>query len=254
VTRRERLEAKVEKRGEWAGKARARSDARFDAARAIGDRIPMGQPILVGHHSERHARRDIARIDANMSKGVEEYKLAEHHASKARGLAVQLERTIFDDDPDAIERLEARIAAREANAKQANEINKAWRKGGIEAVRAVAGDKVAEVCAQTMKTAPWLKSPLSATGARAAIRADRERIEAIKVKQARAEKAEAAPAGVLVESLGSSADDEYVRVTFPDKPARDVLAALRAAGFRWGGGSWVGKRAALPAEVQNGNS
>jgi hypothetical protein len=246
TTRRERLERKVEKRGEWAGKARVRSDERFDAARKIGDQIPMGQPILVGHHSERHARRDIARIDANMSKGVEQHKLAQHHESKARGLEHQLERTIFDDDPDAIERLETRIAAREASAAQATAINKAWRKGGVEAVRAVAGDKFAETCAKTMAMAPWLKSPLSTTGSRAAIRTDKERIEAIKTKRARAEKAEAAPGGVFVEAVG----EHYVRVTFPDKPAREVLESLRAVGFRWDGGSWVGQRVALPEGIE----
>lgn len=247
MTRRERLEAKLEKRGEWAGKARARSDARFNTARKIGSQIPMGQPILVGHHSERHARRDAERIETNMSKGVEQHKLAEHHESKARGLEIQLDRTIFDDDPDAIERLEARIAARKKEAARATEINKAWRKGGVEAVRAIAGDKFAETCAKTMAMAPWLKSPLTTTGTRAAIRGDKERIEAIKVKRARAEKADAAPGGVLVEAIGET----YVRVTFPDKPAREVLQALRAAGFRWGGGSWVGEKARLPAEVQS---
>ena len=33
---------------------------------------------------------------------LREHKLAEHHDSKRRGLAIQLDRTIFDDDPDAI--------------------------------------------------------------------------------------------------------------------------------------------------------
>lgn len=250
ATRRERLEAKLEKRGEWEDKARARSSAAFGRASAISSQIPFGQPILVGHHSERKARRDAERIHAGMDKGVEEHRLAEHHASKARGLEVQLDRTIFDDDPDAIERLEARIKAREESAAQCAAVNKAWRKGGAEAVRAQFGEKLAATVESTMKMAPWLKTPLSNTNVRAAIRGDKERIEQIKIKQARAAAAEAAPAGVLVEPLGSASSDEYVRVTFPEKPAREVLDALRAAGYRWGQGSWVGKRAALPECVQ----
>lgn len=43
--------------------------------------------------------------------------------------------------------------------------------------------------------------------------------------------------------------NEYVRVTFPEKPDREVLDSLRAAGFRWGAGSWVGRRDAVPASV-----
>jgi hypothetical protein len=245
-TRRERLEAKLDKRAEWSDKAKERSAARFDSAHKLADRIPLGQPILVGHHSERRARSDAAKIHGNMSKGVEEHKLAEHHESKARGLAIALDRTIYDDDVDAIERLEERIAQRESDAARCTAVNKAWRKGGIEAVRALHGDKFAEVCASTMKMAPWLKSPLSTTGTRAAIRTDRERIETIKTKRARAEQAEAAPEGLLVESLPNS---DYVRVTFPEKPARDVLEALRGAGFAWRSGSWVGKREALPSCV-----
>jgi hypothetical protein len=34
-----------------------------DAVHRIADNIPFGQPILVGHHSERHARKDAERIE-----------------------------------------------------------------------------------------------------------------------------------------------------------------------------------------------
>lgn len=76
----------------------------------------------------------------------------------------------------------------------------------------------------------------------ARIRADRERIEQIKARNARTEEAKAA-GGVVIEG------NDWVRVTFADKPARAILDSLKAAGFRWGGGSWIGERAKLPAEV-----
>ena len=56
--------------------------------------------------------------------------------------------------------------------------------------------------------------------------------------------AEAAPSGVVIEGTG-----EWVRVTFAEKPAREVLDALRATGFRWDGGSWVGERSKLPEAI-----
>ena len=37
---------------------------------AIAEHIPFGQPILVGHHSEKHARRDAKRIDDGMRKSI----------------------------------------------------------------------------------------------------------------------------------------------------------------------------------------
>jgi hypothetical protein len=49
----------------------------------IASRIPLGQPILVGHHSERHARADIARIDAGMRRPVDEGRTAQHLSEAA---------------------------------------------------------------------------------------------------------------------------------------------------------------------------
>jgi hypothetical protein len=246
MTRRERLERKVEKRGEWAGKAVARSNAAYEGVRRIASAIPFGQPILVGHHSERHARRDADRIHRGMDRSVAESKLAEHHESKARGLAIALERSIFDDDPDAIERLEAKAKACDASAEQCNAINRAWRKGGRAAVAAAFSEGIAAQAEKLCAQFSWLarKGPMEATSDRAEARRCRERVKAIRAKQARAEQAEAA-GGVVI-----AGSDTWVRVTFSEKPAREVLNALRASGYRWGDGSWQGPRSKLPEEVQ----
>lgn len=250
MTRRERLERKLEKRDEWAGKARDRSEQRFGTASRIADAIPFGQPILVGHHSERHARRDQARIHSNMDKGVEEARLASHHASKADGIERMLDRSIFDDDPDAIEALEARIASQEEANTRAKTINKLWKKGGPDAVRA-AGLMSEPLIVETLRTmalCSWIRTPLSTDTA--CIRKDRERIARIKQRRERAEKAEAA-GGVLVETIGTTEFDRktYARVTFPEKPAREILEALRSAGFSWNNGCWVGELEKVPACV-----
>lgn len=223
MTRRDRLAAKAERRREWAGKAEARSGARFDAAHRLAHQIPFGQPILVGHHSERSARRDAERIDRDMTKGVEEYRLAEHHRGAAAGLEAQLERSVFTDDPDAVERLEERIREKEEKAERYAAINKAWRKGGADAVRAsgLASEALCATMAETMRLCPWLGVPLDTGGLRAAIRRDKERIEQVRTAQERRERAEAAPSGVLVEG------DAWVLVTFPEKPGPDVLDARR---------------------------
>lgn len=244
MTRRERLERKVERRREWADKAAARSDARFASVRRLADSIPLGQPILVGHHSERRARKDADRIHTGMGKAVELAKLADSHEAKATGLEAQLERSVFSDDADAIEQLERRIKEHEETAAKINAVNRAWRKGGRDEVARLFGDRLADTAAETMKQCPWLRSPLDATSDRAAIRRDRERIEQIKRESAKRAEAEAAPGGVVVKQAG-----DFAVVTFAEKPERDVLDALRAAGFRWGAGSWVGDKAKLPVCV-----
>lgn len=244
MSRRSRLERKVQKRQEWAAKADARSDARLAAADRIASVIPLGQPILVGHHSERHHRRDLERIDTNMRKGIEESKLADHHRSAGAGLADQLERSVFSDDDDAVQQLEARIAERVARVERCKAINRAIKAGGHVDPPLTAAE-VAELA--SIARAFNLERPgypgYVFTNLSGNIRRDRQRITEIQQQQQRSRAAAEAPAGVLIEGNG------YVRVTFADKPPRATLEALKAAGFRWSGGGWVGERAKIPPEV-----
>ena len=79
----ERAKAKAERYGEWADKARQRSDEAFERSNNAVAGIPLGQPILVGHHSEGMHRAAIKKSWAAMDKSVEESKKAEAHESKA---------------------------------------------------------------------------------------------------------------------------------------------------------------------------
>jgi hypothetical protein len=45
--------------------------------------IPMGQPILAGHHSERRHRKDLARADAHARAGLEAVRAGEYHQGRA---------------------------------------------------------------------------------------------------------------------------------------------------------------------------
>ncbi len=249
MTRRERLEAKLERRRAWAEKAKARSDRRFNVARRIADGIPLGQPLLVGHHSEAHARRDAERITANMSKGVEEGKLAQHHEAKAGGLADQLDRSVFSDDADAIEQIEARIADHEAKRDRMKRVNALYKKGDAAGLETL-GLNLEELRARVATVGlSWVKAPYESyqlTNLGARIRSDRERVEQIKARHSRSAQAEQA-GGVLIEAKPEW--NGYCRVTFAEKPERAVLEALKAAGFRWAAGHWTGRRDSLPAGI-----
>jgi hypothetical protein len=129
MTRRERMERRVERRLDWAesrDKKVTAADARFHA---IADGIPWGQPILVGHHSEKHARHDIARIDSALHAAAESSAMAQHHREKADGIEHQLETSIYSDDPDAIEQLQAKLAGLETRRLRMKTINAEIRKG-----------------------------------------------------------------------------------------------------------------------------
>lgn len=112
-----------------------RENRERDTARAvayvdsIAEGIPLGQPILVGHHSERHARRDAKRIESGMRRAVENWGKAEYwrgrvpavlaHADyreapgvrsrRIKGLAAELRKV--DERLAAIERIAGRWRA-----------------------------------------------------------------------------------------------------------------------------------------------
>ncbi len=245
-TRRERLERRAERRRQWAGRASHKSAAGFESARRIADAIPFGQPILVGHHSERHARRDQERIENGMRKGCEMATKAKDHLSKADGIEAALERAVFDDDPDAIERLEERIAKLTAKRDLMKAANAWWKKhatmAGFEGVTPERAARMDDDIRASWDKRPW--PPYSLTNIGARIRTDQKRIEQVRARQARLEKAE--EAGVLVEDAGEG----YVRVTFPEFPGREIIQGLKAAGFWWSNPSWAGKAENLPEGVR----
>lgn len=238
MTRRERLERKVEQRQEWAAGRRGKAAERFAQADPYrGDVAFNTQP---GHIPER------ARVIRATEKGFEHAEMAAHHESKAAGLAAQLDRSVFSDDVDAIVQLEARIAEHEAQRERMKTVNRLWKKGDAAGLAALGVDLDA-LRRRLVEAGPYFGSrphlpyELSNLGGR--IAADRERIAAIQARQERTQRAEAAAGGVVIEG------DTWVRVTFAEKPSRGILDALKAAGFRWGGGSWVGERAKLPEGV-----
>ncbi|MFJ5142654.1 DUF3560 domain-containing protein [Streptomyces sp. NPDC088707] len=85
--REERAADRAERFSDRADLAAGASTAAFAEARRIGSAIPFGQPILVGHHSEKRHRAALDRIDNNMRKGIDEGDRAEHWASRADAAA-----------------------------------------------------------------------------------------------------------------------------------------------------------------------
>jgi len=76
--RAERFENYSESRAEDAEQAR-------EAVSRIADNIPLGQPILVGHHSEKHARKDAEKIENGMRKAVRMWETSKYWTQRAAG-------------------------------------------------------------------------------------------------------------------------------------------------------------------------
>lgn len=74
---------RAERRREWAQKAEERSSRYFDKSQSAVAGIVPGQPILVGHHSEKRHRAAIDKSWAALGHSVEEDRKAENHLDKA---------------------------------------------------------------------------------------------------------------------------------------------------------------------------
>jgi hypothetical protein len=85
--RTERAEDRADRFGQYADNAASASETAWQRGRQIADGIPFGQPILIGHHSERRARRGQERIDTAYRKSFSERDRAEHWAGRASAAA-----------------------------------------------------------------------------------------------------------------------------------------------------------------------
>ena len=250
---RERLEARQEKRENWAIGREAKAEAAFKTSTAATAGIPFGQPILVGHHSERRHRNVIKKAHAAMGRAVESHDMAAMHRSKAAGIQRTLDRSIFSDDENAIEEIEKRIADREAQRKQNNAVNKIIRRKPKNECTPEKVEELAKIGIRETTTAKLFSPDYGRPGIPSYVNAnlggnissDRKRLESIKARQEKTKAAEESENGIsIIEKNG------WCIVTFAEKPEYSVIKTLKAAGFRWSQGSWMGSREKLPEGIE----
>lgn len=127
----DRAETRAERFDDYSDKRAADSERARESVAAIADAIPLGQPILVGHHSERHARRDAERIENGMRRAVKMWETSKYWAQRAAGALAHAK---YKERPDVrarrIKGLEADLRRFERETKKANTLLGLWR--GIE--------------------------------------------------------------------------------------------------------------------------
>lgn len=187
-------ERKLEAYRRLAEKNTNESQSRRESSHKLADAIPFGQPILVGHHSERRHRKDLERINRDFAKSIEFADKAEQYERKISNL--ENPRAVSSDDPDAITKLKAKLAGME----QMRETTKGRRHEG------------------------WELSNLSAN-----IRRVKRRIEALQA----AEKIPDVNIEVGGVRVHSDKIENRLKIVFADIPSVEVRNFLKARGFRW---------------------
>lgn len=79
----ERAKQKAERYQKWAGIAAKKSNQYYEASNEGRDFLSLGEPIKIGHHSEKRHRALIERNHNRMRKSVEMSDKSEEHESKA---------------------------------------------------------------------------------------------------------------------------------------------------------------------------
>lgn len=125
MNRKERQEARADRYRELAEKANKQSNEASQLSRSMVEHIPLGQPILVGHHSERAHRSLLDRSWNTLGKSVKLSEKAEYFKQKAA--AAENNDAIYLGDDDAVERLEAKLADLEKKQEMMKETNKIIR-------------------------------------------------------------------------------------------------------------------------------
>jgi len=216
---------------ELAEKADKASETASGRATGILSIIPMGQPIFVGHHSERRHRRDLATVDRAMRKSIDETNKADHYRDKAAGVG---KAGISSDDPEAVVKLRLKLAGMEDRREGIKKANRLIRK------KSATPETVAEGMGWKLETAIRVMQPDYAgrigfpsyelTNLGANIRRVKGRIEELL-------RAEETPARPDVECDGftihEDRDENRIRLLFDGKPPAEVRAVLKRNGFRW---------------------
>lgn len=139
TTTRERREARAARLNEWARKREAKAEAehRKGDLREEASGIPMGQPILVGHHSQRRHENAIKKANAATRRALQNDDKAREMRLKAANIEAAADRAIYADDEDAAESLAARVAELEAKRDQMKAANAAFVKANRAELKAM---------------------------------------------------------------------------------------------------------------------
>jgi hypothetical protein len=197
----------------------------------------MGQPILVGHHSERADRAFRGRIDAKQHKAFDLSSKAAYYRDKAESVGTG---GISGLDPDAVAKLEKELEKRIKAQEEMKAANRAVKMKDIEKGNA----KLREM-GYTDSNISELRKPdfcgrigypdYMLQNNNASIRRIKERIAELK-----AQSENEMPEKKTELYRFFQADGRY-QFVFDGKPADEVRTILKGNGFKWSPsrGAWV---------------
>ena len=198
----------------------------INQANAIDASVPSVMIAGASNFPVRKKEKQNQRRDANMTEYTRIQGILEKIQSVGMG-------GITSDDPRAIEKLYAKLEAREKEQEKMKRVNAYYRKHNTLVGCPDLSEESAEKLTASMKTfdhAPYPGWALSNNNAN--IRRLRERITELEKEK---ERAASAPEDIEGEGYTVRENNEIgrIQIFFDDKPDEDVRALLKLNGFRW---------------------
>ncbi|UYS33426.1 DUF3560 domain-containing protein (plasmid) [Klebsiella pneumoniae] len=94
---------------------------------SLASAVPLGQPILVGHHSERRARRHAQKIENGMKRAVMLFERAEYWEQRAQALCGTRNTRSVRMCVTAVSKIEAELRKSQKHIARSEKYMTMWR-------------------------------------------------------------------------------------------------------------------------------
>jgi hypothetical protein len=227
-------EARKERFEQRAKKAEQESTRRWKASSDIVGMIPMGQPILVGHHSEKSHRAALKRSDNHMRASIAEQEKAEYYEHKAAGVG---KAGISSDDPEAVVKLTEKLERLEKSHEIMKRLNASYRavKGDIDLMTTEKSETRAKL--KAAKNSYYLGpdrfqpfEPWQLSNSNANIKRYKKRIAELRATANRTEAEDIQGDGYIIKQCK---EDNRIRFIFDEKPPPEICQIMRRNGWKF---------------------
>jgi hypothetical protein len=212
-----------------AAKNEAEADRLYKTSNEMASFIPPGQPILIGHHSEKGDRRYREQMRNVSSKSVEQRNKAAYCAEKAE--SIENNHAIFSDDPEALQKLNEKLKTLQELQEFMKAANKYIKKNDKAGFLKLA--HATERLWEQLTTPDYVNRTgypsYKLTNNNANIKRIANRIADLK----KLETKQAVDKTINGVRIYENLEANRLQLIFDGKPAEEVRKQLKANGFRW---------------------
>lgn len=226
-----RKQERIERYEVRAEQARTESASLSHQASSMLSAIPPGQPMMPDHHSYKSDVAYRKRIDQKFRRSIDAGEKAEYYEQKAR--AARNNTAISADDPEALEKLKAKLGRLKESQEYMKRVNAYYRKNktcvGCEGV----SDEMAAELDEGVKNGySWETAPFPSY----ALSNNNQEIHRIEKRiQQLSETKELGYTGWEFEGgkVEANSDKNRLQIFFDEIPPEEVRRELKGRGFRW---------------------